>query len=332
MLRELVERAIRVKIDVVVGDLKETGGARRASAARLLNYGHTLAHAIERAEGYRMRHGDAVAIGCVYAAELAGLAGVLDAATVDRHREVLQRVGLPTTYANAGFDELLATMRVDKKARGSQIRFVALEGLGRPVVLEPDRGAAAGGLGADRRRSGMRGVVLNGPNLGRLGRRQPEIYGTTTHAELAELCAGWGQRPRARGRDPADQPRGRAARLAQRRPPTRTIAVVLNAGAWTHYSLALFDACAQLTAPLVEVHISDPKQRPEEFRHTSVVEPYAVATIAGQGIDGYRQALEVVAARRTEADRSRLRRRAATLLPHQGEGRTWRWWQQGRRG
>ena len=76
------------------------------------------------------------------------------------------------------------------------------------------------------------------------------------------------------------------------------VSVVLNAGAWTHYSLALFDACAQLTAPLVEVHISDPQQRPEEFRHTSVVEPHAVATVAGQGVDGYRQALEQVAARR----------------------------------
>ncbi len=72
--------------------------------------------------------------------------------------------------------------------------------------------------------------------------------------------------------------------------------MVLNAGAWTHYSLALYDACAQLTAPLVEVHISDPKQRPEEFRHTSLVEPYAAATIAGEGIDGYRQALERIAA------------------------------------
>jgi len=136
VLRELVERAIRVKVDVVVGDLKETG-AGGGVGRELLNYGHTLAHAVEKAEGYRMRHGDAVAIGCVYAAELAGLAGLLDAATVDRHREVLQRVGLPTTYANAGFEELLATMRVDKKARGSQIRFVALEDLGRAVVLEP---------------------------------------------------------------------------------------------------------------------------------------------------------------------------------------------------
>ncbi|QBR91372.1 3-dehydroquinate synthase [Nocardioides euryhalodurans] len=136
VLRELVERAIRVKIDVVVGDLRETAAAGGVGR-EVLNYGHTLAHAIERAEGYRMRHGDAVAIGCVYAAELAGIAGVLDDAGVARHRAVLQRVGLPTTYANAGFDELHEAMKVDKKARGSQIRFVVLRGLGSPEVLEP---------------------------------------------------------------------------------------------------------------------------------------------------------------------------------------------------
>ncbi len=74
--------------------------------------------------------------------------------------------------------------------------------------------------------------------------------------------------------------------------------VVLNAAAWSHYSYAIFDACAQLTAPLVEVHISDPAQRPEVFRHTSVVTPHAVKVIAGQGIDGYRQALEFIASER----------------------------------
>jgi len=70
---------------------------------------------------------------------------------------------------------------------------------------------------------------------------------------------------------------------------------VLNAAAWSHYSYALLDACAQLVAPLVEVHISDPAQRPEEFRHTSVVMPHAVEVIAGQGVEGYRQALESIA-------------------------------------
>ena len=71
--------------------------------------------------------------------------------------------------------------------------------------------------------------------------------------------------------------------------------VVLNAGAWTHYSWALYDACAQLTAPLVEVHLSDPMHRPEEFRHVSVVTPHAVQVVAGLGVEGYRVALDVLA-------------------------------------
>ena len=71
--------------------------------------------------------------------------------------------------------------------------------------------------------------------------------------------------------------------------------MVLNAAAWTHYSYALLDACAQLVAPLVEVHLSDPGQRPEEFRHTSVVTPFARQVVVGRGVDGYRLALEALA-------------------------------------
>ncbi len=132
--------------------------------------------------------------------------------------------------------------------------------------------------------------MLNGPNLGRLGRRQPEIYGATTHDELSAQCRAWG----------ADL--GLAVSVRQTNHEGELLdwlnaaadagtPVVLNAGAWTHYSYALYDACAQLSAPLVEVHISDPKARPEAFRHTSLVEPHAVLTIAGAGVDGYRQAL-----------------------------------------
>lgn len=134
-------------------------------------------------------------------------------------------------------------------------------------------------------------LVLNGPNLGRLGKRQPEIYGTTTHAELVDLCESWGKELGFEVQ--VRQTNHEGAMLDWlNEAADLDLPVVLNAGAWTHYSLAIWDACAQLTAPLVEVHISDPKQRPEEFRHTSVVEPHAVATIAGQGIEGYRQALE----------------------------------------
>ncbi|NYD42078.1 type II 3-dehydroquinate dehydratase [Nocardioides panaciterrulae] len=141
----------------------------------------------------------------------------------------------------------------------------------------------------------MKVLVLNGPNLGRLGRRQPEIYGTTTHAELAHRCVEWG---RDLGLDVEVRQTNHEGVLLDwlnAAADDRT-AVVLNAAAWTHYSYAIYDACAQLEAPLVEVHISDPSQRPEEFRHTSVVSPHAVDVVAGHGIDGYRIALERLAA------------------------------------
>jgi 3-dehydroquinate dehydratase II len=137
-------------------------------------------------------------------------------------------------------------------------------------------------------------LVLNGPNLGRLGRRQPEIYGTTTHDQLAELCQQWGVDLGLSVETRQTNHEGVLLDWLNEAADDAT-PVVLNAAAWTHYSWAIFDACAQLVAPLVEVHISDPTQRPEEFRHTSVVTPYAAAVIAGQGIDGYRQALELLA-------------------------------------
>ncbi|MFI6584013.1 3-dehydroquinate synthase [Embleya sp. NPDC050493] len=130
---ELITRAIRVKADVVSGDLKEAG--RR----EILNYGHTLAHAIEKAERYKWRHGAAVSVGMVYAAELGRIAGRLDDATADRHRTVLASVGLPLTYRGDAWPKLLETMRVDKKSRGDMLRFIVLDGLAKPVVLEaPD--------------------------------------------------------------------------------------------------------------------------------------------------------------------------------------------------
>ncbi|MGI5149163.1 3-dehydroquinate synthase [Plantactinospora sp. CA-294935] len=133
MVRELVERAIRVKADVVSGDLREAG--RR----EILNYGHTLGHAIEKVEGYRWRHGHAISVGLVYAAGLAWRAGRLDEPTAARHRTVLTTLGLPTSYRADAWPELLAAMRVDKKARGSRLRFVVLDGLAETGILDgPD--------------------------------------------------------------------------------------------------------------------------------------------------------------------------------------------------
>ena len=127
--RELIERAVRVKADVVSGDLRE-GGRRE-----ILNYGHTLGHAIERAENYTFRHGYAVSIGMVFAAELARLDGRIDSGLVARHRALLTSVGLPVAYGSAAWPQLRASMSIDKKTRGSTLRFVVLDGLAEPAIL-----------------------------------------------------------------------------------------------------------------------------------------------------------------------------------------------------
>src|SRR5215210_6987382 len=129
-LRELVERSIQVKADVVSDDLRDRG--RR----EILNYGHTLGHAIEKVERYTWRHGDAVSVGMVFAAELARLAGRLGDTDVDRHRSILSSLDLPVACVRGRWSDLLDAMRVDKKARGSVLRFVVLDGIGKPGLLE----------------------------------------------------------------------------------------------------------------------------------------------------------------------------------------------------
>jgi 3-dehydroquinate synthase len=135
LLRELVERAVSVKARIVSADLRETTSAGSTVGRELLNYGHTLGHAIERREHFAWRHGDAISVGMIFAAELARLAGRLDQQTAARHGQVLSRVGLPTSYAADAFEDLLHTMALDKKARGSTLRFVILNGLASAEIL-----------------------------------------------------------------------------------------------------------------------------------------------------------------------------------------------------
>ncbi|MEU1523465.1 3-dehydroquinate synthase [Nocardia rhamnosiphila] len=133
VLPELIRRAVAVKAEVVAADLKES------ALREILNYGHTLGHAIERRERYRWRHGAAVSVGLVFAAELGRLAGRLDDATADRHRSILESVGLPTTYDPDALPQLLESMQTDKKTRSGVLRFVVLDGLAKPGRLEgPD--------------------------------------------------------------------------------------------------------------------------------------------------------------------------------------------------
>ena len=131
--REVVERKIRVKAEVVSGDLTEQG------EREILNYGHTLAHAIERNERYQWRHGAAVSVGMMFAAELSHLAGKLSEAEVDRHRGILTTLGLPTTYRDRQWPKLEDAMKRDKKTRAGLLRFVVLDRIGRTSRIEgPD--------------------------------------------------------------------------------------------------------------------------------------------------------------------------------------------------
>ena len=136
-------------------------------------------------------------------------------------------------------------------------------------------------------------LVLNGPNLGRLGTREPAVYGATTYADLVALCERTGSElglgVEVRQTDHEGELLGWLHAAADAGTP-----VVLNAAGWTHTSVAVRDACAQLTAPLVEVHISNVHAR-EEFRHHSYISAVASGVIVGLGVGGYGLALRWIA-------------------------------------
>jgi 3-dehydroquinate dehydratase-2 len=138
----------------------------------------------------------------------------------------------------------------------------------------------------------QRVLVLNGPNLGRLGSREPEVYGSTSFDDVVKLCqeagAQWGLDVDVRQTDDEAE----LVRWIHAAASTDT-PVVLNPAAFTHYSYALRDACAQLGAPLIEVHLTNPAAR-EVFRHTSVIAEVATGTIAGFGVESYLLALRAV--------------------------------------
>ncbi len=155
VIGELVRRKIQVKADVVASDLRES------SLREILNYGHTLGHAIERRERYRWRHGAAISVGMVFAAELGRLAGKLDDATADRHRAVLTALGLPVSYDADALPELVEGMLGDKKTKSGVLRFVVLDGLAKPTRLEgPDPALLAAAYSAVAAEPSAGGGVL----------------------------------------------------------------------------------------------------------------------------------------------------------------------------
>jgi 3-dehydroquinate synthase len=129
VFQEIIERSVAIKARVVGEDFKESG------LREILNYGHTLGHAIEHAERYKWRHGAAISVGMVFVAELARLAGRLSDDVVDRHRSVLKLIGLPTTYPAQKWNQLVETMQRDKKSRAGTLRFVVLDALAKPTIM-----------------------------------------------------------------------------------------------------------------------------------------------------------------------------------------------------
>jgi 3-dehydroquinate synthase len=130
LVQDLITRSVAVKTHVVANDFKESFGRE------VLNYGHTLGHAIEIHSKYSLRHGEAVSIGLVFAAQLAGVKGLLDSETIAAHEQILNGIGLPTKYPSDSWQHLYPLLALDKKSRGHQLRFVALSGVGKTLRIE----------------------------------------------------------------------------------------------------------------------------------------------------------------------------------------------------
>lgn len=138
-LADIITRGIQVKADVVTADLRESTSVGTSVGRELLNYGHTLGHAIERQENYVWRHGNAISVGMVFVAELSNLLGRMSAELVQRHRDALSALGLPVSYRADAWPALRAAMSLDKKARGATLRLVILDAIGQPAMLvNPD--------------------------------------------------------------------------------------------------------------------------------------------------------------------------------------------------
>ena len=290
VLPELIRRAVAVKAEVVAADEKES------QLREILNYGHTLAHAIERRERYQWRHGAAVSVGLVFAAELGRLAGRLDDETADRHRSILTSLGLPVD------------LRRRRAAAAAGIHGGRQEDARGCAAL---RGARRAGASRDAWRARIRRCWR------RRTRRWPRHDCVVIGAGHQRSQPGPARPSRAGGlRQHHPRRPGRPGRTRSRRAGAQSRCapkdseaellgwihaaadagepVVLNAGALTHTSVALRDACAELSAPLIEVHISNVHTR-EEFRHHSYISAVATGVIVGLGVQGYVLALRYLA-------------------------------------
>lgn len=300
---DLIAGCAAYKQWVVAEDPDDTTGVR----ARL-NLGHTLAHALEAATAGAVSHGAAVAVGLHAAAHLSVEVVGAPASLPGDVTDTLGRVGLPTT-SNVPWTRIEPLLVHDKKRTASGIGWVLLRGVGDPVTDVPvdiavvervwNEHVFRPGAEAVRHPNEQRRVlVLFGANLGELGHRDPRQYGSERLAVLVNYIEEWAVE------------RGLIAECRQTDSLERFLgalhgaggaydAIIVNPGAWTHYERALHDALEPLTLPRVEVHLSDIAAR-EPWRHESVIANVVDFSVAGHGADGYRQALDWLAARLDE--------------------------------
>lgn len=293
-----VARGAAVKIEVVSRDERESG------ERVLLNLGHTFGHALELVSGYgKLTHGEAVFYGLRAAIRLSEQCGMMPqpkARALDKWIASLALHG-----ARCSADDLLAAIQLDKKTVSGKLRWILLREPGKPVVshdvpwdvvhecaewlCEAVR-TGEESVSIPRRR---RVVILNGPNLNLLGSREPSIYGSLSYEELSKLCTEWADDLSMDVLIRQSNHEGEYAELIQwaRR---WADGLILNAGAFTHTSVAVRDALAAAKLPAVEVHLSDPALR-EEFRNVSLISDLCRRTIKGLGPEGYRDALTELA-------------------------------------
>ena len=289
-LDERVAAAVRIKAEVITADEREDPSKTRGRA--ILNYGHTLAHALETAGRYDLRHGEAVGIGLVYAAELAA------GARPDRRRPR----GPPPRRRHRLRPRRRAAAGCGRPGPGGA-DGPGQEGGHRPHVRARQPGGRRGGARCGRvRRAGGAGgdqmsrrivLLLSGPNLNLLGDREPEVYGTESlddHVASARMAAEAHDLELEHLQSNHEGELVEAIHGAR----GRCAAIVINPGAFTHYAWWLHDALAAFDGPVVELHLSNPASR-ESWRQVSVVAPVASATIAGLGGHGYPVALSAVA-------------------------------------
>jgi 3-dehydroquinate synthase len=294
-LTNAITQAIGFKAGIVVQDEKEAG------LRRILNLGHTFAHALETAARYSVfKHGEAVFLGLRAIIRLSEAMDLLDPRSAAAMELQLERAPFPKTEISQ--EVLLHALERDKKVAAGKLNWILLRGIGDPVItsdVPPVRveeavrwlcqEIAQGAVEESPERK-LRIMVINGPNLNLLGTREPEIYGTMGYQQATTRLQEFAAEKNIHLLVRQSNLEGEIVDLIHE---ARHWAdgIVINAGGYTHTSVAIRDALAAITVPAIEVHLSDISRR-EDFRRVSLLTPVCAAQMMGQGLKSYFQAIE----------------------------------------